>query len=432
MEPILRINAGTPMTETVLAKYIRKNDNFCNRYKKLWDAYNNDYQIYKRRNKASWKPDNRVSVNFARFIVDTFEGFFLGNPVKISGADEDAVAYAEFVSSYNSQDDTDAELSTIVSIFGRGYELYFVDEDGEIQTAELDPMEAFMIYDESLKPKPLYFVRTYTGSDRIRRGSISDGVTVRYFTVTPSVRFTGEEHPHGFDGVPAVEFVQNRARRGIFEDVLPLIDEYNKALSEKANDVDAFADAYLKILGAKLDEATIKFIRDNRVISFPGNAKDLAVEFMQKPDADATQEHLLERIERLIFTVAMVCNISDDNFATTSGIALKYKMMPMLNLMRTKERKFAGAFARRWKLIFSNPVSGMNADAWATLKFQFTPNYPPDIADEAKTAGALLGVTSKRTALSVLSVVKSPDEELERIEQEDDISGGMPVIRDGQ
>ena len=432
MEPILRINAGTPMTETVLAKYIRKNDNFCNRYKKLWDAYNNDYQIYKRRNKASWKPDNRVSVNFARFIVDTFEGFFLGNPVKISGTDEDAVAYAEFVSSYNTQEDTDAELSTIVSIFGRGYELYFVDEDGEIQTAELDPMEAFMIYDESLKPKPLYFVRTYTGSDRIRRGSISDGVSVRYFTVTPSVRFTGEEHPHGFDGVPAVEFVQNRARRGIFEDVLPLIDEYNKALSEKANDVDAFADAYLKILGAKLDEATIKFIRDNRVISFPGNAKDLAVEFMQKPDADATQEHLLERIERLIFTVAMVCNISDDNFATTSGIALKYKMMPMLNLMRTKERKFAGAFARRWKLIFSNPVSGMNTDAWTTLKFQFTPNYPPDIADEAQTAGALLGVTSKRTALSVLSVVKSPDEEMERIEQEEDIAGGMPVIRDGQ
>lgn len=432
MEPILRINAGTPMTETVLAKYIRKNDNFCNRYKKLWDAYNNDYQIYKRRNKASWKPDNRVSVNFARFIVDTFEGFFLGNPVKISGTDEDAVAYAEFVSSYNTQEDTDAELSTIVSIFGRGYELYFVDEDGEIQTAELDPMEAFMIYDESLKPKPLYFVRTYTGADRIRRGSISDGVSVRYFTVTPSVRFTGEEHPHGFDGVPAVEFVQNRARRGIFEDVLPLIDEYNKALSEKANDVDAFADAYLKILGAKLDEATIKFIRDNRVISFPGNAKDLAVEFMQKPDADATQEHLLERIERLIFTVAMVCNISDDNFATTSGIALKYKMMPMLNLMRTKERKFAGAFARRWKLIFSNPVSGMNVDAWTTLKFQFTPNYPPDIADEAQTAGALLGVTSKRTALSVLSVVKSPDEELERIEQEEDIAGGMPVIRDGQ
>lgn len=36
------------------------------------------------------------------------------------------------------------------------------------------------------------------------------------------------------------------------------INAYNKALSEKANDVDYFADAYLKILGERIDDETAK------------------------------------------------------------------------------------------------------------------------------------------------------------------------------
>ena len=59
---------------------------------------------------------------------------------------------------------------------------------------------------------------------------------------------------HGFEGVPAVEFVENEERMGIFESALPMIDAYNKAISEKANDVDYFADAYLKILGSRVGE----------------------------------------------------------------------------------------------------------------------------------------------------------------------------------
>ena len=38
--------------------------------------------------------------------------------------------------------------------------------------------------------------------------------------------------------------------RGYSSRYLTMINAYNKALSEKANDVDYFADAYLKVLGA--------------------------------------------------------------------------------------------------------------------------------------------------------------------------------------
>ena len=139
---------------------------------------------------------------------------------------------------------------------------------------------------------------------------------------------------------PAVEYVENDERMGIYESVLPMIDAYNKAISEKANDVDYFADAYLKILGAKLKPEDLRELRRNRIINFEGeDAGELIVEFLQKPNGDATQENLINRLEKLIFQISMVANISDENFGTSSGIALKYKLQAMSNLALTKQRK---------------------------------------------------------------------------------------------
>ena len=50
---------------------------------------------------------------------------------------------------------------------------------------------------------------------------------------------------------------------------MTMINEYNEAISEKANDdVAYFADAYLKILGAKLTKEELASLRDNRIINF--------------------------------------------------------------------------------------------------------------------------------------------------------------------
>ena len=75
-----------------------------------------------------------------------------------------------------------------------------------------------------------------------------------------------------------------------------------------------------------------------------------------------------ERLERLIFTVAMVVNVSDDSFATTSGIASKMKMQPMVNLAARDWRLDQASLKRLWRLVFSNPVNSFDADAWRDIK----------------------------------------------------------------
>ncbi|RGH23122.1 phage portal protein [Firmicutes bacterium AF12-30] len=420
---IYRISPDEELTDAKLSRFIARHaaeSTF--RYKQLQDAYETDFPIFHEKPKPEWKPDNRIAVNFAKYIVDTMNGYFIGNPIKITvdGGEETIEKYIEFLDQYNDQDDNNAELSKICSIYGKGYEMYYNDEDGNVGIIYLDPTEAFMIYDDSVLKRERYFVRLYRDEDNVLHGSVSDQEKVRWFTIKGKIVWNEQEQLHYFNGVPATEYRENKECQGIFEPVMSIINAFNKAISEKANDVDYFADAYLKIIGTLLDEDELKHIRSDRVINFDGDGESVIVDFLQKPNGDTTQENLLDRLQNLIFLIAMVANISDENFGTSSGIAMAYKLQGMSNLRKTKERKFTSGMNRRYKLIFSNPGNAMKKDDWVKLHYKFTPNVPANLLEESQIAQNLSGVVSQETQLGVLSVVDNPKAEIERIDKEEE------------
>lgn len=420
---IYRISPDEELTDAKLRRFIERHaaeSTF--RYKQLQDAYETDFPIFHKKPKPEWKPDNRIAVNFAKYIVDTMNGYFIGNPIKIivDGGEETIEKYIEFLDQYNDQDDNNAELSKICSIYGKGYEMYYNDEEGNVGIIYLDPTEAFMIYDDSVLKRERYFVRLYRDEDNVLHGSVSDQEKVRWFTIKGKIVWNEQEQLHYFNGVPATEYRENKECQGIFEPVMSIINAFNKAISEKANDVDYFADAYLKIIGTLLDEDELKHIRSDRVINFDGDGESVIVDFLQKPNGDTTQENLLDRLQNLIFLIAMVANISDENFGTSSGIAMAYKLQGMSNLRKTKERKFTSGMNRRYKLIFSNPGNAMKKDDWVKLHYKFTPNVPANLLEESQIAQNLSGVVSQETQLGVLSVVDNPKTEIERIDKEEE------------
>ena len=435
-DKIFRIADDEIMTPALLAEYIRQHELLVqSHYKYLDDAYQTDYAIFHQAKKKAYKPDNRLATNFAKYIVDTMNGFFCGIPIKVTSGDERINEFLQRYDRYNSMDDQNAEIAKTCDIFGSAYEMYYVDEMGEVASTVLSPMNAFIIYNESIIPQPRYFVRLYTDNHNIKCGSISDGETVRYFKHDGGIKFDEYEKMHGFDGVPATEFLENAERTGLFEPVMSLINAYNKAISEKANDVDYFADAYLKILGAKLEREDLQTIRDDRIINFDGiEDGKLVVDFMDKPNGDTTQENLIDRLRTDIFQIAMVANISDENFGASSGIALKYKLLAMSNLAKMKQNKFIGAMNRRYRLICSNPVTEAKADDWLLVDYQFTQNIPANQLEEAQIAAQLSGVVSKETQLKSLSIVDDAKDEIKKIDAEADkvsYSTDYPTDRTG-
>lgn len=426
-DELITLPADEELTPTVLAELIAEHKKLIgSRYEILRRAYIGDFPILHAKNKESFKPDNRIVVNFAKYIVDTMNGFFIGIPIKTSSNDKKVSEYLNLLDQYNDQDDNNAELARICSIYGKGYEVYYNDENGQVAITYLNPLEGFMVYDETVLQVPRFFVSYTIDSDKVMHGEIRDERRIIKFSDKGNLHFE-EETLHTFDGIPATEFIENEERMSIFEPCWSMINAYNKAISEKANDVDYFADAYLKILGPELDENTLKRIRDSRIINMESDGETNAiVEFMDKPNADTTQENLINRLERLIFQNSMVANINDENFGTSSGIALKYKLLTMSNLAKTKERKFASGMNHRYKVIFSNPINSMNDDDWLKVDYKFTQNFPANLQEEAQIASQLSGIVSQETQLSVLSIVNDVQTELDKIESEsnsDDVIG---------
>lgn len=415
------LSPDVTLTSPILLDFIDKHKTqVSQRYMKLKRAYIGDHEILHTNKKASYKPDNRIVVNFPKYIVDTINGFFIGNPIKIVADDEAVSKYVEYIDQFNDQDDNNAELSKICSIYGKGYELYFTDENSMLNITYFNPTEAFMIFDDTVLENPLYFVRLYKDYDGNELGCLYTKSYYRSFKLTGGFKWLEEEKSHLFTYVPATEFIENEERQGVFEDVMSMVNAFNKAISEKANDVDYFADAYLKVLGTKLENDDIQHIRDNRIINFEGDVDTgkLVVDFMNKPESDTTQENYLNRLERLIFQISMVANISDENFGGSSGIALKYKLQAMSNLEKTKRRKFVSGMNRRYKVLFSHPLSPVPEDAWIQLHYHFTPNFPANLLEEAQIAAQMEGITSHKTQLKVMSIVDDVQSELKLIDEE--------------
>lgn len=419
----LQCSAEKPITLTLAEEYIRQHEERFPRYIYLENLYKGFHDVYKQPEKPDWKPDNRLAVNFPRYITDTFLGFGYGVPIKKSHPDDTIAQAINDFERENEITDHEYELARKCCIYGHAFEYLYQDEEAKTKMTICTPMELFVVYDDTVKNRALFAVRYgYHSTETEQPGQRYGEILTREEIIPFEGSTAGEPMENPYGRLPCVEWMLNEDRMGLYEGISGLVEAYNHTLGEKANDVDAFAEAYLAVLGAELDEDGIYKIRDNRVINLYGtdDAKDILVQFLQKPTADGTQENLLNRLETLIYQTSMVANISDESFGSAaSGVALAYKLQAMSNLALTFDRKIEKSLRKRYKLFCSLSTNVPDRDAWRDVDIRTTRNLPKNVAEEAQTAAQLEGIVSKETQLSVLSIVPDVKKELERMEQEE-------------
>lgn len=406
-----------------LKEFIRSNGALSKGYKSNLDMYLGTHEILDAIKKNG--PNNKLVANMAHYVVDTFNGFFMGIPPKITIDEKDKNEKLQQWNDTNSLQDKLNELSKQTDIYGRSFAFLYQNEDSETEIAYSSPLNAFMIYDDSIGHAPVAFVRYQYDEDNKLSGTVYLADVIKEFSGDGFIE-SDESSVNQFGVVPAVEFYANEERQGVFENVKTLIDGLDKALSQKANQNEYFDNGYLKILGADLDtdgdnKPDID-LTDNGIIYSPDvAAADAVVEFISKPDGDSMQEHLLDRLTSMIFQISMVPNLNDEAFSgNSSGVALQYKLLAMRNLAASKERKFTQSLRRLYKIAFSagTILKESESDSWQDLKFQFTRNMPVNLADEADTASKLQGIVSKETQLSTLSIVDDAKAEIDRMADE--------------
>lgn len=412
-------NVKDGVSMELVEEYIRKHEDRMPRYRYLENLYEGFHDVYNQPEKENWKPDNRLAVNFPRYITDTFLGYGYGIPIKKSHPDEAINQAIQTFERDNEIADHEVELAKRCCIYGHAWEYVYQDEEAKTKLTICSPKELFTVYDDTVQGRALFSVRYGVRQNgHTKFGEILTREKIKYFSESKII----DEQANPYGRIPVVEWMLNAERIGIFEEVSGLVEAYNHTIGEKANDVDAFAEAYLAVLGAELDEQGVYKIRDNRIINLYGtdDAKDVLVQFLQKPTADGTQENLLNRLERLIYQTSMVANISDENFGSaTSGVALSYKLLSMSNLARTFDRKIEKSLRKRYRLFCSLKTNVSDSNAWQDITIQTSRNLPKNQMEEAQTAAQLEGIVSKETQLSILSVVQNPKDELDKIHQEE-------------
>lgn len=425
---LITMPADEAITKEVVSQALKLHLNLIEGYKENEDLYLSKHKILTQKNKESYKPDNRIILNYAKYIVDTFVGYQMGIPVKITHEIDSVANFVDNFRKFNDMEDSEFELSKLADIFGHSFIYLYQDEDGNTCMTYESPLNMFIVHSDSVKEEPLFSVRY----NKLANDSFVGEVITKneQIEITANsigdVTFKDEGTPHIYSDLPVIELIENDERQGLFDSVKTLINALNKTVSEKANDVDYFADAYLKITGVELSEDVSQSIRSSRIINLYSNdGTSLNAEFLEKPNADVTQENLIALLIKSIFDISMIANLANEDFGNSSGTALAFKLQPMSNLAKIKNRKMQSAFNRMYRIVFSVPKTSINKDDWRGLNYKFTENMPRNILEEAQIVKLLDGQVSEKTKLSVLSIIQNVKDEIKALEKEEEDSSTL-------
>ena len=123
----------------LIQKQIAKHNNMLQRYVYLENMYKGFHDIFKGPDKENWKPDNRLAVNFPRYITDTFTGYGYGVPIKVTHPDEKIDDAIQLFGRQNEITDHEAEMVKKCCIYGHAFEFMYQNEHHETKVSSISP-----------------------------------------------------------------------------------------------------------------------------------------------------------------------------------------------------------------------------------------------------------------------------------------------------
>lgn len=393
------------------------------RLEKYFNYYEGNQAILRKMVNDPTKPCNRIVTNYCYTIVGNYQGYLTGQDITYTSPND--ISAIVDILSYNDVRTEDSELLKQALIYGRSFEINYVDEDGKQRFKVLDTRQCIPVYDNTLNQNLLCVIRFYP----IDQFDVSNGYNVdiyytdriEHYTMNTgftTLRFTGEEQ-HFYHQVPVTVFSLNPEEKSIFDKIMGLQDAYNTLLSSEVDDFEAFCDAYLVLKNVTATADDVAEMKEKRVIVLPYAAQgvDPDASFLNKNISDTQIENMLTNIDEQIHKISNSPDFTDEAFGTSSGVAMKYKLLGFENTAGAIAANMTKALQKRLELICEilNLTSG--EQMWRDVEITFTRNLPVDLAETANLVNTLKGTVSDRTLLSLLPFVSDIDKELEMVEE---------------
>jgi len=377
------------------------------------------------------KPTELLTVNnFADYIATINTGYLLGRDVTYSvdnEAQEDNLSKVTNWYSEQHMGRLDSQLGLDLSTYGRAYEINYADEESKVRTAKLSVFNTFVIYDDSYKHKKQYAI-SYTPQYDAEGKEIKDAWNITVWSRDQEVKYSLKDETlteesrnlHFFGRVPVIEYFNNSRLRGDFEPVISLIDAYNILQTDRVIDREKLVDAILAISGAQLSEEDQAGIKNNRTVGLPPNSK---IEYVIKELNEANADVLRQVLATDIHKFSMTPDMTDKEFiGNSSGVALKYKLLPFENKAQDKEQYFEDGLRRRLELyiaymtkrsMFTGKLSANDID------ISFHRSLPQNDYETSQMITNLTGLVDRATLAGNLSFVHDEAETVKRAAEEE-------------
>ena len=433
-----KIDKDCILTESLILDLIKKHSKEKRRLSKLQKYYNNENtKIATRKYKNKNKPKNRLSHPYAQYITDTAVGYLLGKPVAYATEDKNLLEAMTDIFRYNDEADNNTTLAKMASIYGYAYEIMYLDKNAKPRFKAIDPSELIVCYDNTLEENIVLAIRYY--DEVVRNNDLEETVTRLEVYTKPTENDKGEiiangkiirgtirlesitledEEDYYFNDIPVNVYINNDELYGDFEKVLSLIDAYDQSQSDTANDFELFTNCMLVINGELIDDEQAENLNDVNLIQFLNS--DSNAKYLIKDIQDTALENYKNRLNEDIHRFSFVPNMSDENFSNNaSGIAMKFKLMGLENLIGVKEAKFKKGLMRRIELLCAYAKMKNNSDySYLAIEPVFTRNTPNNELELSQIMQNLTGILSEETIIGMSPRVSDIQAEIERKEKE--------------
>lgn len=416
------ISRDKALTPEMIVRYINNDLMRHAQLEKLYEYYKGNSDIKSRRMTDSTKPNNKVANPYANYITDITTGYFMGEPIKYTSAQPEFLDEINNVFEYNDEAAENSELAKDASIFGVAFELMYLDNQKDIRFKKISPIGAIPIYDDSIENELLYFIRYWDNVDVITGSKttyveVYDSEKIDYYEQgIGAIKFINSI-PHYFKLVPIAIYQNNEEELGDYENVITLIDVYDKAISDSVNNLDYFADAYLVLYGADgLEADDIATMKEQRVLLMPTGA---SAEWLTKSAQDTNLELVKATLDENIHKFSKCPKLTDKDFAgNASGVAIKYKLMGLENSVSKKERAFKKAIQRRLEVICNYLYTLGKTFDYREIKMSFSRNIPSNISEVADTLSKIGYLLSEDTQRSLLPLDIDLEHEADKKQKE--------------
>ena len=431
----IKIDTDYVLNEELILDLIQKHSTEKARLNKLLRYYKNENdKITNREYKNKNKPQNRLSHPYCQYITNTAVGYFLGKPVTYQTEDNKLLESLTDIFRYNDEADNNTTLAKMASIYGYAYEIMYIDKWAKPRFKAVNPAELIVCYDNTLEENIVLAIRYYdeeVGEDEVitrleiytkpiqnEQGQVvGNGKLIKGILKDDAVTLE-EELDCYFDDIPVNVYINNDELYGDFERVLNLIDAYDQTQSDTANDFELFTNCMLVVNGELIDDEQAQNLSDINVIQFLNSDSD--AKYLIKNIQDTALENYKNRLNEDIHRFSFVPNMADENFSNNaSGVAMKFKLMGLENLISVKEAKFKKGLMKRIELLCAYTKMKNNSDySYLAIEPIFTRNTPANELEISQMMQNLTGILSEETVIGLHPKVNDVQAEIERKDNE--------------